>query len=131
MKKNLKKILSKKRTPSIKEEKNYKYNREKTTQTRRRGFKDLINYGDEKFVNTQGNEDSVASMIIHELQEDNIKFLNEQHEKLYTEIITIIKDEGLIDTKKLINNPNAEISKKTIDLIAQAHNISENWSQKT
>ncbi len=87
----------------------------------------LINYGNEPFKNVEGN---VAEMIITELHQDKIKFSNTSFQKLYLEIITLIETSGLIDIQKLTNNTNVEISKQTVDLITQAHNISDNWKQR-
>ena len=89
----------------------------------------LINYGNETFT-IEDNDESVAGMIINELHQDDIKFSKIQHQKLYTLIIEGIEDTGLIDVKRLINHSDDEISKQTIDLIAQAHNISNNWKQR-
>jgi len=89
----------------------------------------LINYGNETFINKEEDE-TVAGMIINELHEDQIKFSNSQCQKLYTEIINGIENDGLIDVQKLTNNSDDEISKQTVDLIAQAHNISKNWKKR-
>ena len=89
----------------------------------------LINYGNETFL-VQEEEESVAGMIINELHQDGIEFSNPQYQKLYTAIINGIENAGLIDVQKLTNNSDIEISKQTVDLIAQAHNISDNWKQR-
>ena len=89
----------------------------------------LINYGNEIFL-VQEEEESVAGMIINELHQDGIEFSNPQYQKLYTAIINGIENAGLIDVQKLTNNSDIEISKQTVDLIAQAHNISDNWKQR-
>ena len=51
-------------------------------------------------------------------------------EKLYLTIISGIKNSGFIDIQKLINSSDSIISKLSVDLIAQAHNISENWKER-
>ena len=89
----------------------------------------LINYGNEIFL-VQEEEESVAGMIINELHQDGIEFSNPQYQKLYTAIINGIENAGLIDVQKLTNNSDSEISRQTVDLIAQAHNISDNWKQR-
>ena len=88
----------------------------------------LINYGNENFM-LKGEEISVAEMIITELKEDKITFSNSDHQTLYTSIINNIKEDGKVKLKRLINSNIDEISKKTIDLISEAHNISENWKK--
>ena len=89
----------------------------------------LINYGNKTFL-IQEEEESVAEMIISELNNDKIEFSNPQYQKLYTEIIDSINNTGLINIQQLTNHPDSEISKKAIDFIAQAHNISVNWKQR-
>ena len=89
----------------------------------------LINYGNEMLTTDEEGE-SVASMIINELRQDNIKFSTSSLQKLYTAIIRDIQDSGCINVQKLTNSHDGEISKRTIDLIAQAHNISKNWKQR-
>ncbi len=89
----------------------------------------LINYGNETFV-VDNEEDSVAGMIINELQQDGIELSSPEYHKLYNTIIDTIKEIGVIDVQKLINNSNNELSKLTVDLIAQPHNISHNWQQR-
>ena len=89
----------------------------------------LINYGNNTFL-IEEEEESVAEMIINELHQDKINFSNFKYQKLYSEIIEKIKNTGLIDIQKLTTNSDNEISKTAIDFIAQAHNISDNWSQR-
>ncbi len=89
----------------------------------------LINYGNETLIFEEG-EESVASMIINELQQDKINFSKSQHQKLYTAIINEIDCTGGIDVQKLTNHPDSEISTQAVDLIAQAYNISANWKQQ-
>ena len=89
----------------------------------------LINYGN-RSIYLDKNKDYVATIIIRELQADNIEFVKNLHQQVYNEIIKIIKNTGVIDTKKLINNSNSQISSLCVDLIAQAHEISNNWKER-
>ena len=89
----------------------------------------LINYGNEIIINHDEKE-TVAEMIINELYHDKIEFSKPQHKKLYTTIIHEIKNSGLIKTQKLINSSDSEINRQTVDLITQAHNISNNWKER-
>tara|TARA_B100000963_G_scaffold8172_1_gene6418 strand:+ start:19719 stop:21605 length:1887 start_codon:yes stop_codon:yes gene_type:complete len=89
----------------------------------------LINYGN-KSIGLDDNKEYVASIIARELQVDEIKFSKELHQNTYDEIIKIIKNTGVIDVQKLINNTNSNMSKFCIDLIAQAHDISNNWKER-
>lgn len=89
----------------------------------------LLNYGN-KSIRIDENKECVATIIIRELQADKINFSKQIHQKIYDEIIKIIKKTGFIDIKKLINNSNSEISLLCVDLIAQAHEISNNWKER-
>ena len=89
----------------------------------------LINYGNETFVNNEKKE-SVASMIINELHQDSIEFSNPNYLKIYQTIIRIIKETEKVDIALLLKNTDNDISKLTVDLITQAHNISDNWKQQ-
>ena len=89
----------------------------------------LINYGNETFVNNDKKE-SVAEMIINELYQDSIEFSNPNYLKIYQTIIRIIKETEKVDIALLLKNTDNDISKLTVDLITQAHNISDNWKQQ-
>ena len=89
----------------------------------------LINYGN-KSIGLDDNKEYVASIIARELQADGIKFSKELHQNTYDEIIKIIKNTGVIDIQKLINNTDSSMSKFCVDLIAQAHDISNNWKKR-
>jgi DNA primase len=123
------KSLSKKNVPVISQVKFKDPAEQKLQKKEEEVLRLLINYGNETFINEEEDE-TVAGMIINELHEDQIKFSNYQYQKLYTEIINGIENDGLIDIQKLTNNSDDEISKQTVDLIAQAHNISKNWKKR-
>lgn len=89
----------------------------------------LINYGNEPIIINE-KEETVAGMIISELHQDKIEFSSAKYQKLYLTIINEIKNAGLIDIQKLINSSDSIISQQSVDLIAQAHNISENWKDR-
>ena len=89
----------------------------------------LINYGNENFI-IEDEEESVAGMIISNLHQDKIEFSTKKNQELYNAIINDINNTGLINIQKLINHSDIKISKLVVDLISQAHNISENWQQK-
>jgi DNA primase len=121
--------LGEKSSPLITQKKSKNNSEQKLKKQEKEILRLLINYGNKTFI-IKEEEESVAGMIINELHQDEIKFSDASCQKLYTEIIHIIEDSGLINVEKLINNSDAEISKQTVDLIAQAHNISENWEQR-
>ncbi len=121
---------------SINEQKSNLINKERGTNKEQKLYQQeleilriLINYGN-KSIYIDKNKDYVATIIIRELQADNIGFIKNLHQQVYNEIIKIIKNTGVIDTKKLINNPDSQISSLCVDLIAQAHEISNNWKER-
>ena len=89
----------------------------------------LINYGNDTFMIDEEQE-SVASLIISDLDADNIKFTNPDFSEMYNEIIAVIEDRGNIDLQYFINHQNQRISQKAIDLISNRHSISSNWEDR-
>ena len=89
----------------------------------------LINYGNEIILVEEVNV-TVSEMIINELYQDKIDFTKPQHQKLYSTIINEINDSGVIDIQKLITSSDSDINTQTVDLITQAHYISNNWKEK-
>ena len=90
----------------------------------------LINYGNKTFINEENETESVASMIMHELHQDEIKFSSQKKQKLYNLITSEMEENNLINLQKLTNNADIEISSQTINIIAQAYDISDNWKQQ-
>jgi DNA primase len=87
----------------------------------------LINYGNDTFTTEDDEQESVASLIFSDLDADNITFTNTGFHAMYSEIITVIEEKGIIDLQHFINHQNQEISQKAIDLISNKHSISNNW----
>ena len=87
----------------------------------------LINYGNDTFTTEEDEQESVASLIFSDLDADNITFTNTDFHTMYIEIISVIKEKGIIDLQHFINHQNQEISQKAIDLISNKHSISNNW----
>ncbi|HIG32528.1 MAG TPA: DNA primase [Flavobacteriales bacterium] len=86
----------------------------------------LINYGNDSFT-LEGENENVATLIISELEADNITFTHSDFSEMYKEIIHVIEEKGIIDLQHFINHPKQEVSKKAIDLISNKHSISNNW----
>ncbi len=86
----------------------------------------LINYGNETFIYEE-EEDSVAAMIINDLEVDGIEFSTPILAKMYAELIAVIHEKGIIDLHHFINHNDNNISAKAIDLISNKHSISNNW----
>ena len=87
----------------------------------------LINYGNNTFTTEDDEQESVAALIFSDLDADNITFTNTGFHAMYSEIITVIEEKGIIDLQHFTNHQNQEISQKAIDFISNQHSISNNW----
>jgi len=90
----------------------------------------LINYGNDTFTSEEEDQESVANLIISDLDADNITFTYPDFHTLFEEIIIVIEERGNIDLQNLINHQNREVSQKAIDLISSKHSISNNWVER-
>lgn len=89
----------------------------------------LLNYGNETFILDEEDE-SVAAMIINELENDSIKFSTPIHNEIYQEIIAKIKETGKIHIQSFINSNKENISSLAVNLVATPHSISNNWEER-
>ena len=89
----------------------------------------LLNYGNETFILDE-EEESVAAMIINELENDGIEFSTPIHSEIYQEIIAKIEETGKIHILSFINSNKENISSLAINLVATPHSISNNWEER-
>lgn len=89
----------------------------------------LLNYGNETFILDEEDE-SVAAMIINELENDGIEFSTPIHNKIYQEIIAKIEETGKIHIQSFINSNKENISSLAVNLVATPHSISNNWEER-
>ena len=89
----------------------------------------LLNYGNETFILDEEDE-SVAAMIINELENDGIEFSTPIHHEIYQEIIAKIKETGKIHIQSFINSNKENISSLAVNLVATPHSISNNWEER-
>ena len=89
----------------------------------------LLNYGNETFILDE-EEESVAAMIINELENDGIEFSTPIHSEIYQEIIAIIEETGKIHIQSFINSNKENISSLAVNLVATPHSISNNWEER-
>ena len=89
----------------------------------------LLNYGNETFILDEEDE-SVAAMIINELENDGIEFSTPIHNEIYQEIIAKIEETGKIHIQSFINNNKENISSLAVNLVATPHSISNNWEER-
>ena len=89
----------------------------------------LLNYGNETFI-LDNEDESVAAMIINELENDDIEFSTPIHNEIYQEIIAKIEETGKIHIQSFINSNNYNISSLAVNLVATPHSISNNWEER-
>ncbi|CAN5418974.1 DNA primase [soil metagenome] len=96
----------------------------------------LINFGDHSIkIDTEDEEGkptetevSVAYLLVHELQSDNIVIDNLLYNSVFNEFATHIEKDTVPSTNFFIGHENAALSALTIDLISSPYNLS-NWEQ--
>jgi len=96
----------------------------------------LINYGNKEVrVDSQDDEGNtievgvtVAQLLIHELQHDNIVLDNLLYNSIYNEFVEHLDKESIPDYNYFIGHENSAISSLTIDLISSPYSLS-NWEQ--
>jgi DNA primase len=96
----------------------------------------LINYGDKNISIESEDENgeatemevSVAYLLIHELQHDNIAIENILYNTIYNEFVQHLEKGAVPDTNYFITHENSAVSALTIDLIASPYMLS-NWEQ--
>jgi len=89
----------------------------------------LLNYGNETFILDEEDE-SVAAMIINELENDGIEFSTPIHNDIYKQIIAKIEETGKINIQSFINSNEEHISSLAVNLVATPHSISNNWEER-
>ena len=89
----------------------------------------LLNYGNESFILDEEDE-TVAAMIINELENDGIEFSTPIHNEIYQEIIAKIEETGKIHIQSFINSNKENISSLAVNLVATPHSISNNWEER-
>ena len=96
----------------------------------------LINYGN-KYVMVDSEDESgetiqaqisVAHLLVHELQHDNIVLENLLYNSIYNEFVQNIEKDIIPDFNYFISHENSAICGLTIDLISSPYSLS-NWEQ--
>ena len=89
----------------------------------------ILNYGN-KTLKFGSDSISIALFILNELKADNINFENDKCQIILIEISENIKKEGKLILEHFTLHFNPLISRMAIDLISNAHNMSENWDKR-
>jgi DNA primase len=98
----------------------------------------LVNYGNKTVqIDTEEKEESgefvkmdvsIAQLIIHELEHDNITFDNALYNTIYNEFLNHQEKDTFPDFNYFINHENSEIALLAVDLINIKHALS-NWEK--
>ncbi len=97
----------------------------------------LLNYGQDEILFEQNDENSkpiqipvkVSKFIINDLEVDNIKFKNENYQKIYEEYVKLVEEENVYDSKYFTYNINKGISKNSINLLTSPYEL-DDWENK-
>jgi DNA primase len=74
-------------------------------------------------------EGTVAEYIINDLEHEQIKFENDIFNEMLAEYLSA-REKGLeVDEMYFINHARNKLAEATIELIANQHNLSENWKR--
>jgi DNA primase len=91
----------------------------------------LLLYPDRQFTIHPAGEDqveiSVSDYIIHEIEQDELEFHHPVYCRIYQEILTSKKENGLISDQSFIMHTDDSISRAVIDLITSAYDLSKIW----
>ncbi|MBL7884111.1 MAG: DNA primase [Bacteroidia bacterium] len=96
----------------------------------------LINYGNKEVRVDSQEEDgtpieigvSVAYLLIHELQNDNIVLENLLYNSIYNEFVAQLENNFIPDYNFFIAHENSAIASLTVDLMSSPYSLS-NWEQ--
>lgn len=97
----------------------------------------MINYGD-KIITIESEDEegkpmdveiSLAELIIHELQHDQIALENALYNNVFNEFVAVVGQYQTVpDQKHFINHENLQISGLAVDLLSTPYSLS-NWEQ--
>lgn len=98
----------------------------------------LLNYGNKNVIVDGEEKDekdeyipieiSLAALIVHELQHDNIVLQNMLYNTIYNEFVQQLTIDKVPDYNYFINHENMDICSLTVDLISSPYSLS-NWEQ--
>lgn len=97
----------------------------------------MIQYGNKNVMVDSEDEDgnpiktgvTVAQLIIHEMDHDNIQLENLLYNLVFNEFVKTIQEKEIVpDERYFISHDNAAISSLTVDLLSSPYSLS-NWEQ--
>ncbi len=98
----------------------------------------LLNYGNEilfsdshedEFGDQQIKNTLVFQYVFAELSSDELEIRNPIYRKIFDEYKENMHAEVFLDTRYFINHPDIDISKNTINILSQPHEISAIWKK--
>ncbi len=98
----------------------------------------LMNYGNKKVaiggedIDAEGNSilvHTLAEVVIHELQNDNITFDNKIYALIFNEFVVKIEADAIPEFNYFLNHENLDICSLTVDLISSPYLLS-NWEKQ-
>ncbi len=98
----------------------------------------LMNYGNKKVaiggedIDAEGNSilvHTLAEVVIHELQNDNITFDNKIYALIFNEFVVKIEADTIPEFNYFLNHENLDICSLTVDLISSPYLLS-NWEKQ-
>jgi hypothetical protein len=97
----------------------------------------LINYGNhDLFFEEQVNErqteivtEKVMSFLVHEVEQDQIKFDNATYSKIFSVFSVLVHQEGSYDPNILVHHPDADVRQTAADMLTVKYPLA-NWQEK-
>ncbi len=100
----------------------------------------LLTYGNRILYFDNNVEDSkekpesikvtVAEYLIKELQVDQVTLIDERCKTIINEYSRALENNDFLEPRHLSKNENLEVSKLCADILAEAYELSENWTDK-
>ena len=72
----------------------------------------------------------VSQFIVNDLKSDDIKFNNQQFQKIFDIYAEHLLEEKIPDEKFFINHESRKLSSTAIELLTSPYNLSENWEAR-
>lgn len=94
----------------------------------------LLLYPDQRFIIHLGNDVetdiTVSEYILHEIEQDELKFYQPVYSRIYQEIKNARTEKASVSDQFFIKHPDDVIARTVIDLITSAHDLSKIWRRR-
>ena len=88
----------------------------------------LVNYGKNKVKTQELKDQHLINYLLHEAEE--IQFSNNTYRKIIELFKEKLRNGELIDGNQLLDHPDEDVRRTTVDLVTEKFEISENWEEK-